>query len=235
MPCGPVFEAQRAIAIAYANCKGASDFLAHDVSVGPALLAERPVENIGQAFRAFAKEIAGFEQEFVFIVRSVLGDWLRVARLRTLPDPLGRDPRIDLEESYASAGLLDLRRAESAARRALDRARELDAPLLEATALNMLAGVLPALLTGAAGGLVAGSLYILSRSLLVPACYYGIRIGLLRGVELGFGEGVGVATVVTVSGIVTGVVAVILAYFVVRRSGFFGALQLRPVVDAAGD
>ena len=97
------------------------------------------------------------------------------------------------------------------------------------------AGVLPALLSGVAGGLVAGSLYILSRSLLVPACYYGIRIGLLRGVELGFVESAGVATVVTVSGIVTGVLAVILAYFVVRRSGFFGALQLRPVVDAAGD
>jgi len=97
------------------------------------------------------------------------------------------------------------------------------------------AGVLSALLSGTAGGLVAGSLYILSRSLLVPACYYGIRIGLLRGVDFGFGGGEGIATVVAVNGIVTGVLAVILAYFVVRRSGFFGALQLRPVVDAAGD
>ena len=101
MSCGPVFEAQRAIAIAHANCKGASDFLAHDVSVGPTLLAERPVENIGQTFRAFAKEIARFEQEFVFIVRSVLGDWLRVARLRTL---CGTRPRATEETTSLFLG-----------------------------------------------------------------------------------------------------------------------------------
>jgi membrane protease YdiL (CAAX protease family) len=97
------------------------------------------------------------------------------------------------------------------------------------------AGVLPALGAGAAGGLVAGSLYILSRSLLVPACYYGVRIALARGIELGVGGGEAVSAQIEVVGAaVTAGIALILAVMVVRRSGFFGALQLRSP-DVVGD
>ncbi len=99
-------------------------------------------------------------------------------------------------------------------------------------------GVLQAGVSGALHGVVLGSLYSLSRSLLVPALYQGVSTGGIRAFDLAAipTEGATGVTDVAVAGMVaTGIVGVILAYQVYRQSGFMGLLTRRHLPDAASD
>ena len=91
-------------------------------------------------------------------------------------------------------------------------------------------GVLQAAVLGSLRGVVLGCLYSLSRSLLVPALCHGAWLAAIRST--------GVATVLTDDGraledrmtsviVATGVVAILFAYQVSRRSGFVGILARR--------
>jgi membrane protease YdiL (CAAX protease family) len=93
-----------------------------------------------------------------------------------------------------------------------------------------------ALATGTVDGIVIGSLYLLSRSLLVPAFFHGLSNGLQRGVFLGMDDPsalLGPMEVIHTATVV--VLAAILAYLVWRRSGVMGTLRLRESFDAADD
>lgn len=91
-------------------------------------------------------------------------------------------------------------------------------------------GVLQAAVLGSLRGVVLGCLYSLSRSLLVPALCHGAWLAAIHST--------GVAVVLTEQGraledrmtsviVATGVVAILLAYQVSRRSGFVGILARR--------
>jgi eukaryotic-like serine/threonine-protein kinase len=60
-----------------------------------------------------------------------------IALMRKLPEPMNRDPRIDLAEAEAADALSDFRRTEQAARAAEAKARALDSPHLLARAKVM--------------------------------------------------------------------------------------------------
>jgi len=93
-----------------------------------------------------------------------------------------------------------------------------------------------AVISASVEGLVLGSVYILSRSLLVPALLHGVSTGVSRGLQFSAGPEAGLADRMWVAQTTTAaVVAVVLGVIVARRSGLFGTLQLRPAVDAAGD
>ncbi len=99
-------------------------------------------------------------------------------------------------------------------------------------------GVLQAGMSGALHGVVLGSLYTLSRSLLVPAVYQGVTTAGLRAFDTAAVpvEGAtGVADVAVVGMVVTAIVGAILAYQVLRQSGFLGLLTRRHLSDAASD
>jgi hypothetical protein len=94
------------------------------------------------------------------------------------------------------------------------------------------------LLTMSLGGLVMGSLYLLSRSLLVPALYQGVYSGLVRGLQLSTVEP-GSSEVYTDKIwlpmiVATAVAAVVLGYNVLQRAGFLGTLKQHRETDAAG-
>jgi hypothetical protein len=99
-------------------------------------------------------------------------------------------------------------------------------------------GVLQAGVSGALHGVVLGSLYTLSRSLLVPAVYHGVSASGIRAFDLAAipTEGAtGVTDVVGVGMVATGIVGAILAYHVYRQSGFLGLLTRRRLPDAVSD
>ncbi len=99
-------------------------------------------------------------------------------------------------------------------------------------------GILAAGLSSTLHGVVLGSLYSLSRSLLVPAVYQGASTAGMRAFDLGTVAPEGVTAIggpTTIGMVVTGIVAAIFAYHVNRRSGFMGLLTRRPVPDAAND
>ena len=99
-------------------------------------------------------------------------------------------------------------------------------------------GMLAAGLNGTLHGVVLGSLYSLSRSLLVPAVYHGASTAGIRALDLGTIAPEGLTATggpTTVGMVVTGIVAAIFAYHVNRRSGFMGLLTRRPVPDAPND
>ena len=104
-----------------------------------------------------------------------------------------------------------------------------------ATVPDPVGGTLTVVLNGTLHGVVLGSLYSLSRSLLVPAVYHGAATAGMRAFDLG-SEGVIPGGVPIYVGMVaTGVVAAILAYHVQRRSGFMGLLTRPQVPDAPSD
>jgi hypothetical protein len=85
---------------------------------------------------------------------------------------------------------------------------------------------------------VLGSLYSLSRSLLVPALYHGVSTAGLQAFDRAsvLVEGTTFSDDHVMAGMVaTGIVAAILAYQVNRRSGFIGLLKRRHATDAASD
>ena len=101
----------------------------------------------------------------------------------------------------------------------------------------------PSVLQGTANGVVLGSLYILSRSLLVPAAFHGIQSGMIKGfyaaarTDTGQPLEPGLLWIPIV--LVTLITGGFLAYAVSRRAGFFGAAftpspSTEPN-DAAGD
>lgn len=93
-----------------------------------------------------------------------------------------------------------------------------------------------AVITATVEGLVLGSVYLLSRSLLVPALLHGVSVGVSRGLQFSAGPEVSLGDRMWVAETVTATaVALVLGIIVARRSGLFGTLQLRPAVDAAGD
>ena len=96
-------------------------------------------------------------------------------------------------------------------------------------------GILTAALNGTLHGVVLGSLYSLSRSLLVPAVYHGASTAGMRAFDLGSEGAMPNGSPIVVGMVVTGVVAAILAYQVMRRSGFMGLLTRRQVPDAPSD
>ena len=91
-------------------------------------------------------------------------------------------------------------------------------------------GVVQAAMLASLHGVVLGSMYSMSRSLLVPALYHGVWLAAFRGIgaaaEMAEGapafEGGMTAVLVT-----TGGIALFFAYLVSRRSGFVGVLARR--------
>ncbi len=107
-----------------------------------------------------------------------------------------------------------------------------------AWAPDLAGGMFTAGVNGTLHGVVLGSLYSLSRSLLVPAVYQGASTAGMRAFDLGTVAPEGVTAIggpTTIGMVVTGIVAAIFAYHVNRRSGFMGLLTRRPVPDAAND
>jgi hypothetical protein len=93
------------------------------------------------------------------------------------------------------------------------------------------------LLTMSLGGFVMGSLYLLSRSLLVPALYQGVYSALVRGLQLstvdpGSSE-VYTDTIWLPATVATAVLSVVLGYYVLQRAGFLGTLRQLREADAA--
>ena len=99
-------------------------------------------------------------------------------------------------------------------------------------------GALHAATLGTLQGVVLGSLYTLSRSLLVPALYHGVSTAGLRAFDLASVpvEGTASSNDYVMAGMAaTGIVAAMLAYRVSRRSGFIGLLKRRHTTDASSD
>lgn len=102
---------------------------------------------------------------------------------------------------------------------------------------------IPTVLQGTANGVVLGSLYVLSRSLLVPAVFHGIQSGLIKGfyasaaAETGQPLGPGSLWIPIV--LVTLITGGFLAYAVNRRSGFLGTAfahdTIPELTDAVSD
>ena len=91
-------------------------------------------------------------------------------------------------------------------------------------------GVLQAAVLGSLRGIVLGSLYSLSRSLLVPALCHGAWLAAIRSIAAATtttGEGQALEDRMTSVIVATAVAAVVLAYQVYRRSGFAGILARR--------
>jgi hypothetical protein len=84
-------------------------------------------------------------------------------------------------------------------------------------------------------GLVAGSLYVLSRSLLVATVYHGIHAAALTTFGSLPATGPASAAVPVWGLAATGAVALVLSAQVVRRRGWVGQLVEQAVPDAAGD
>lgn len=93
-----------------------------------------------------------------------------------------------------------------------------------ATVPDPVGGLLTVVLNGTLHGVVLGSLYSLSRSLLVPAVYHGASTAGMRAFDLGSEGAIPNGSPIIVGMVMTGVVAAILAYQVMRRSGFMGLL-----------
>ena len=99
-------------------------------------------------------------------------------------------------------------------------------------------GVLRVAVTASLHGVVLGSLYALSRSLLVPAFYHGVSTAALRAFDLTAAAPDGAppyADRMTWAVVATAIVASGLGYQVLQRSGFLGVLRRRQVIHAAGD
>lgn len=97
-------------------------------------------------------------------------------------------------------------------------------------------GVLPTIAVSTLHGVVLGSLYSLSRSLLVPALYYGVSTAGMRAFDVAadLGEFAPPLGTTMTAIIVTGLVAAYLAFQVSQRSGFLGILH-RPALPNAAD
>ncbi len=104
-----------------------------------------------------------------------------------------------------------------------------------ATVPDPVGGLLTVVLNGTLHGVVLGSLYSLSRSLLVPAVYHGASTAGMRAFDLGSEGAMPNGSPIIVGMVMTGVVAAILAYQVMRRSGFMGLLTRSQVPDAPSD
>lgn len=87
-------------------------------------------------------------------------------------------------------------------------------------------------------GFVMGSLYLLSRSLLVPALYQGVQSGIARGLQLSTVDERGTeaytAGLWLVAAVATTAIAMVMGYHVLRRAGLLGSLKPHREADAAG-
>jgi hypothetical protein len=107
-----------------------------------------------------------------------------------------------------------------------------------AVAPDLPGGALQSAVSAGLHGIVLGSLYLLSRSLLVPALYQGVSTAAARAFDIAAlpvegatpydGRGL-------VGMVVTGCIAAFMAYQVGRRSGFMGLLTRRHLPDAVSD
>lgn len=98
-------------------------------------------------------------------------------------------------------------------------------------------GVGPTVVATTVHGVVLGSLYSLSRSLLVPALYHGVSTAGLRAFDVAAELGEFAPPIEGSMWVIltSGVVAVYLGFQVSRRSGFLGILHRRQLPDAAHD
>lgn len=87
------------------------------------------------------------------------------------------------------------------------------------------------LVTGTLTGVVLGSLYQLSGSLLVPALYQGVQSAVVHGLQLERVPSPGWGAAASL----TAIISTILAYHVVQRSGFVGSSKPARVTHVAGD